>query len=280
MERELEVACRLAREAGALILQIYNNQAAQIEWKTATDPVTLADKTANRHIVEGLQREFPTDGILAEESPDGERRLSCDRLWLVDPLDGTKEYIKRNGEFSVMIGLAINGRPAVGAVYQPTANVLYYASANRGAFVVRDGQTTRVVVSSVSDPAQMCLAISRSHRDQVTEKICHDLGIAREVKSGSVGLKVGLIIERHCDLYIHPSTKTRQWDACAPDIILREAGGCFTDIYGDPLTYNHPDTRNRHGLLVSNGQIHEQLVAATRTILKAESHFEMSEVRV
>lgn len=272
MERELETACRLAREAGALVLEIYQEK-VKVEWKTSTEPVTLADKRANQHIVEILHQEFPQDGILAEESPDTERRLSRSRVWMVDPVDGTTEFIKRNGEFAVMIGLAVEGKPVVGAVYQPTTDVLYYASAGAGAFMVRDGQTKRLTVSRTATTAEMCIAVSRSHRSRRIDSICRRLGLAREVQSGSVGLKVGLIAKQRCDLYIHVSNKTCQWDACAPDIILREAGGQFTDLTGAPLLYNRPDPRNWGGIVASNGPAHAQIVAATQAVLEAEAKF-------
>jgi len=267
METELQTACRLAREAGRLILKFYYTPGNHIEWKTPTEPVTYADKAANRFIVDSLRREFPDDGILAEESLDTDRRLSCDRVWVIDPLDGTKEYIKHNGEFSVMIGLAVNGVPVVGAVYQPTTDVLYYASQGHGAFVERDGETRRVTVSETTSPSEMCLVVSRSHKDAVVEEIRNQLGIQREIESGSVGLKVGRIVERDCDLYIHVSNKTRQWDACAPDIILREAGGVFSDLSGNPIIYNCPDSRNWNGLLASNGKIHRQIIDVTKSVI-------------
>jgi 3'(2'), 5'-bisphosphate nucleotidase len=102
------------------------------------------------------------------------------------------------------------------------------------------------------------------------EEIRCRLGINREKKSGSVGLKVGQIIEQDCDLYIHISNKTRQWDACAPDIILREAGGIFTDLSGEPFVYNRPDSRNRNGLVASNGVIHDQIIAAAQSVIAAQ----------
>ncbi|HZS46273.1 MAG TPA: 3'(2'),5'-bisphosphate nucleotidase CysQ [Blastocatellia bacterium] len=267
MERELETACRLAREAGKLILKFYYNDGTHVEWKTPTEPVTLADKAANRFIVDSLRHEFPDDGILAEESPDTEGRLHCSRVWVIDPLDGTKEYIKRNGEFSVMIGLAIDGEPVVGAVYQPTTDILYYASKGNGSFVVKDGATNRAMVSAIEDPAEMCLIVSRSHKDPYIEEIRNRLGITREKRSGSVGLKVGQIIEQDCDLYIHISNKTRQWDACAPDIILREAGGKFTDLSGQPFVYNRPDSRNLNGLVASNGAIHDEIIDVAQEVI-------------
>ena len=242
MERELEIACRLAREAGRLILKFYYSDGSHVEWKTPTEPVTYADRAANAFIVDSLKQEFPDDGILAEESLDTERRLGCERVWVIDPLDGTKEYIKHNGEFSVMIGLAVDGNPVVGAVYQPTEDILYYASAGQGAFMEHKGERRRLTVSNIDDPRQMGLVVSRSHKDKFVEEIRGVLGITKEIVSGSVGLKIGKIAVQDCDLYIHVSNKTRQWDACAPDIILREAGGMFTDLNGNPIIYNHPDT--------------------------------------
>ena len=269
METELQIARQLAREAGRLILKFYYTQGTHIEWKTPTEPVTYADKAANRLIVDSLRREFPDDGILAEESLDTDRRLSCRRVWVIDPLDGTKEYIKHNGEFSVMIGLAVDGVPVVGAVYQPTTDVLYYASQGHGAFVEREGQTRQVTVSEIASPSEMCMVVSRSHKEPVMEEIRSRLGIGREIESGSVGLKVGRIVERDCDLYIHVSNKTRQWDACAPDIILREAGGVFSDLSGNPIVYNCPDSRNWNGLLASNGRVHDQIVSVTQAAIAA-----------
>jgi 3'(2'), 5'-bisphosphate nucleotidase len=266
METELQTACRLAREAGRLILKFYDTDGKHVEWKTPTEPVTYADKAANRLIVDSIRKEFPDDGILAEESPDTDLRLSCQRVWVIDPLDGTKEYIKHNGEFSVMIGLAVNGVPVVGAVYQPTTDILYYASAGSGAFVERDGHTRRVTVSETTSPDEMCLIVSRSHKDPIVQEIRDQLGIQRQIESGSVGLKVGRIVERDCDLYIHVSNKTRQWDACAPDIILREAGGIFSDLNGNPIIYNCPDPRNWNGLVASNGRIHSRIVEVIQSV--------------
>src|SRR5256885_6846016 len=139
---ELQVALRLAREAGAAILGYYDSP-LQIERKIDaeeyTEPVTQADKAANELIVSGLGREFPNDGILAEESVDTERRLSKRRVWMIDPLDGTNGFIARDGDFAVQIGLAIDGVSVLGVVYQPLTDVLYRATRGRGAWVERQG---------------------------------------------------------------------------------------------------------------------------------------------
>ncbi len=135
--RELEVARELARRAGALILEHYG-RGFTVEYKSKDDPVTQADKDANRIIVEGLQAAFPDDGILAEESGGTDDRRSRARLWCVDPLDGTREFIERNGQFVVMIGLAVLGEARAGVVYQPTEDTLWFGAGEQ-AFVEKDG---------------------------------------------------------------------------------------------------------------------------------------------
>src|SRR5947207_15926491 len=147
LDKELEVAIRLAREAGRVTLHYYSAP-PDVGWKAEHEPVTVADTAANELIVAGLAAAFPDDGLLAEETPDTAARLSHERLWVIDPLDGTKEFIKKNGEFSVMIGLALDGRASLGVVYQPTADRLFYATPAEGAYLVRGtGAPERLAVS-------------------------------------------------------------------------------------------------------------------------------------
>lgn len=257
---ELDVAIDLARRAGGEILTFYDTPTT-IEWKDAREPVTVADKAANGLIVEGLAIAFPDDAILAEETPDTTGRLRRDRLWVVDPMDGTKEFIKHNGEFSVMIGLAVDGIATLGVVYQPTRDRLFYGVLGGGAFLVDAGGPPQpLAVSDVTETAKMCVAVSRSHRSSRIDTVRRALGIDCEVQSGSVGLKVGLICERHCDLYIHPSPQTKQWDACAPEALLVAAGGRMTDLEGNAFVYNRADIYNRNGILATNGRAHEQIL--------------------
>lgn len=271
-KHELQVALRLAREAGAAILGYYDSP-LQIERKVDaeeyTEPVTQADKAANELIVNALSREFPDDGILAEESVDTERRLSKRRVWMVDPLDGTSGFIARDGDFAVQIGLAVDGRAILGVVYQPLTDLLYRAVEGGGSWVEREGfETERARVSDHRELAKMRLAASRNHRSPRMDKVVRALGIEEEVQRGSVGIKVGLIIEQQCDLYVHLSPRTKQWDTCAPEIILREAGGRFTDLFGVPYIYNDPEIQNRNGLIASNGAAHETIVESLAPLLQ------------
>ncbi|HKS26775.1 MAG TPA: 3'(2'),5'-bisphosphate nucleotidase CysQ [Pyrinomonadaceae bacterium] len=271
-KREMEVALRLAREAGAVILDYYDRPVRverKVEAGTSyTEPVTVADRAANELIVAGLRKEFPDDGILAEESLDTERRLSKGRVWMIDPLDGTNGFIARDGDFAVQIGLSIEGRSVMGVVFQPLPDLLFRASEGGGAWIERAGfETERARVSDKSDVRSMRLAASRSHRSPRMDRVVYALELKDEVRRGSVGVKVGLIIERQCDLYIHLSPRTKQWDTCAPEIILREAGGSFTDLFGDPILYNAPDVQNHNGIVATNGAAHDFIIERLKPLL-------------
>ncbi len=269
-DRELRLALELVREAGAAILDLYEGP-LDIQQKADADdrePVTQADKLANEIIVKRLAREFPEDGILAEESIDTERRLGKSRVWMIDPLDGTTGFIDGNGDFAVQIGLAENGVCVLGVVYQPLTGVLYRAVRGGGAWVERpEAEPERARVSNRIDLSTMRLAASRSHRSPRMDKVVQKFGVKQEVRRGSVGIKVGLIVEQQCDLYVHLSPRTKQWDTCAPEIILQEAGGKLTDLFGRPLRYNSPEVQNRNGIVASNGVAHQEVIDALGPLL-------------
>ena len=269
-DHELRVACELARAAGAAILEHYEGP-LNIRQKTSADdiePVTQADTIANDLIVSRLKREFPDDGILAEESIDTEHRLDKSRVWMVDPLDGTNGFIDGNGDFAVQIGLSEAGECVLGVVYQPLPGVLYRAVRGYGTWIERPQfESQRATVSEAQDLSKMRLAASRSHRSPRMNMVVERFGFKEEVQRGSVGIKIGLIIERQCDVYIHLSSRTKQWDTCAPEVILTEAGGRLTDLFGYPLNYNVPDLQNRNGLVASNSVSHNQIIETLAPLL-------------
>jgi 3'(2'), 5'-bisphosphate nucleotidase len=270
-DTELRIATVLAREAGAAILAEYRKP-LQIEQKTNADdvePVTQADRIANELIVNGLKKEFSNDGILAEESIDTERRLSKSRVWLVDPLDGTNGFIDGNGDFAVQIGLVDEGEPVAAVVYVPLSDVLYRAVIGGGTWIERpERDPEHVRVSDRKTFAEMRLAASRSHRSPRMNRVVQRFNFREEVQRGSVGIKIGLLIEQQCDVYIHLSPRTKQWDTCAPQLILTEAGGRLTDLFGQPLSYNVPDVNNRNGLVASNGVSHDLIIRTLAPLLE------------
>lgn len=269
-DHELRVALELAREAGAAILELYDRPIEVLQKFNLDDrePVTIADKIANELIVEGIRRHFPDDGILAEESIDTERRLAKRRAWMIDPLDGTNGFIDGNGDFAVQIGLAEDGEAVLGVVYQPLTGLLYRAVRDQGTWIERPhAEATQARVSQQSELSLMLLAASRSHRSSRMDRVVKAFGVKGEIQRGSVGIKVGLIIEQQCDVYVHLSPRTKQWDTCAPQIILNEAGGSFSDLFGNRITYNSAEVQHRNGLVATNGMAHEHVISALAPLL-------------
>ena len=271
-QREIAVATELARQAGAVLLEHYYSPFLVEQKVNALDEleeVTAADREANELIVGRLQEEFPDDGILAEESTDSEQRLEKDRVWLIDPMDGTKNFIARDGDFAVQIGLAIGGESIVGVVYQPVRGVLYRAVRNGGAWMESGNKpATRMSVSKQTKPGEMILASSRSHRSPRMERVVSAFGFKHEMRRGSVGVKIGLIAEQEADLYLHLSPSTKQWDTCGPEAILAEAGGRLTDLFGQPLRYNGVRIDNRNGIVATNSAAHDMVIENLAPLLE------------
>jgi 3'(2'), 5'-bisphosphate nucleotidase len=264
---EYEFACKLAREAATIVTTFYVGS-SEVEYKSPDEPVTEADRSANQHIVTRISEMFPDDGILSEESKDDLVRLEKRRVWIVDPLDGTKEFIARNGEFSIMIGLAVDGKAVMGVVMQPDPGILYAGCVGIGAFLYEnaDDEPVPIHVGDQQFINRMTLVSSRSHRQQVVDTIRKRLKITSERVSGSVGLKVGLITRQLADLYIHPSPGCKEWDLCAPHALIDAAGGIMSDCWGNPLVYNKRDVRAHNGVVATNGQNHTQIVNAVARV--------------
>lgn len=267
LQRELEVAVGLAREAGRVILSFYQTGLA-VDQKERGEPVTEADRAADALISAGLRSTFPGDGLLTEESDDDVSRLEKKRVWIVDPLDGTTEFITESGEFAVQIALAIGGEPMLGVVYEPVKDRLFTAVRGQGAYLMRDGRTTRLHVSAQADPARMCLVASRSHYSKFIEEARRLLGIQEVNRVGSVGLKVELVARGECDLYL-ATTVAKEWDLCAPHALLLEAGGMLTNLCGQAIVYNKAEVAECRGLIGSNGLAHTQIVDALAPLVEA-----------
>jgi 3'(2'), 5'-bisphosphate nucleotidase len=270
--REIEVATELARAAGAVLLRHYYSPflvEQKVNALEELEEVTAADRESNELIVTRLRKEFPDDGILAEESTDNDDRLKKDRVWLIDPMDGTKNFIKRDGDFAVQIGLAVGGETVAGVVYQPTRDLLYRAARGGGSWMEdANHSVSRMNVSNRTQPEDMVLASSRSHRSPRMERVVSAFGFKEETRRGSVGVKMGLIAEQKADLYLHLSPGTKQWDTSAPEIILSEAGGTVTDLFGQPLRYNGVRIDNQNGVVATNGAAHDLVIENLAPLLR------------
>jgi 3'(2'), 5'-bisphosphate nucleotidase len=260
--REVEVARTLARAAGALALRLRGGDLG-VELKGMDDPVTVADRQASELILAGLGTEFPADVLVSEEACTDDLRFDAERVWFIDPIDGTKDFIRGQDGFSVMIGLNVDGRPTVGVVYQPVGDRMFSAEPEAGTqFFAPDARPRRLACSTHADPAAIRLVASKSHREGVIDEVKSTLGIRDELNIGSVGLKLSLIALGERDLYVNPSPKCKAWDTCAPAAVLHHAGGRFTDLFGDPLRYDDAEAiHHRHGLVASNGPLHAAVLA-------------------
>lgn len=258
------MAKALAVEAGERILAHYK-KGIRVDFKEEKSPVTQADRDANEIIVRGLSKAFPKDAILAEESAPKDTRFLNSRLWCVDPLDGTQDFISETDEFVVMIGLAIKQKAQVGVVYQPTEDRLFWATPE-GAFLEQQSKQTRLHVSQTKQPSEATVVVSRSHRSKTVTKVCQTLGTSKEQPLGSVGLKVAAVALGQADAYLSVSNRTQEWDACAPEAILHAAGGCLSDVLGNPQQYNKQETNTPHGILATNGHLHSAFVEAAHPI--------------
>lgn len=267
---EMSIAARLAREASALVMR-YHQSDLEVELKAHDEPVTIADKEASALIVSGLQEAFPGDVVISEENADDLRRLEAERVWYIDPIDGTRDFIRGSEGFTVMIGLAVNHQPVAGVVMQPVTGLLFAAAGGRAWLETRDGESRPLQVSSVADPAEVRLVASKSHRTTKIDEVKSVLGIKSEHNIGSVGLKLALIAVGERDLYVNPSSNCKFWDTCAPEAILSAAGGKMTDVHGNPLRYDRKDTQLRHGLVASNGTIHDAVIERLRSVFPGNS---------
>lgn len=266
LEPELLAMKRAAREAATLIMGIYAADFT-VEWKGKNDPVTRADREANELIVTALSNQFPSYGILAEESApttaaEMQQAQRHERIFCIDPIDGTREFVDRNGEFCVMIGLVNASAASAGVIAVPVSNQLFYGSVAHGTFVEPlDGGGPAVRLSLSAASGELRALVSRSHTSQRTARLLDALGIQERLRCGSVGVKATRILEGQAELYVHPSSGCKLWDACAPDALLQGAGGVLTDLHGAAIDYRG-DLAIDSGLIACHRSLHARVVAA------------------
>lgn len=237
MSNNLHQVIEIAKQAGRAIMQVYDGEIA-IQHKQDNSPLTQADLAAHHVIDRELARLTPDIPILSEESasiPYAERK-QWSRYWLVDPLDGTREFIKRNGEFTVNIALIEGHRPVLGVVYAPAMNLLFYASQGEGAYrQLGNGEPQRIQARPF-DSTQTTVAGSRSHAGERLLKFLSNLGPHILISMGS-SLKICLVAEGRADVYPRLGL-TSEWDTAAAQCVLEEAGGRLVDVKNGPMLYN------------------------------------------
>ena len=253
---ELDIAIKAAQEAGDAILEIYQKDYNTFT-KTDDSPVTDADLKSNKIINEILSN--TKYSILSEEDIDDQSRLSKDMIWIVDPLDGTSDFINKTGEFTVMIALIQNKKPILGVIAWPTEKTLFVAQKNCGAFRYSNGKWNKISVTKMGELPKCRTVGSRHHLLEKEKEFIKKIGIKKFTSIGS-SLKVGKISSGQAEAYITTTNKMKEWDTAASYCIVSEAGGKMTDMLGNELTYNNKNVYHQNGILVTNGLIHDKIV--------------------
>ena len=257
-----KIAKRAAKEAGQVILSFYGKD-YKLEYKEDEAPLTSADVGSNKAIVSHLEK--TAIPILSEELDDDLIRLDADYVWIIDPMDGTKDFINQTGEFTVMIALVEKQkneqyRPVLGLVYKPLGDVLYYALEGEGACIqYKDKEAEQINVSQKSENDFLIMLTSRNNSTDLEKKVVDSLNIKKTIPKGS-SLKACFVAEGKGEFNFNPSPKTQEWDICASDIIVHEAGGIFSDIKGNIISYNKKDTSNLNGYLASNSLVYNKVI--------------------
>jgi len=250
-EKEHLCALTAARAAGEIIRSHYHTR-YDIDYKGKDSPVTIADRDANHKIHEILHGEFPSDGWLSEETVDSPARLSCRRVWVVDPMDGTKEFIQKVPELAVSIALVEDGSPVVGVAYNPIQDQLFWAVRGQGAWV----NDRRAQVSQAAQLKDATILASRSETQRGEWK--NFSSRFRVQQTGSAAYKMALIATGEADATFTLVPKN-EWDICAGVLLIEEAGGTVSHLDGHPLRFNQAKTLLQ-GLIASNGRLHPHLL--------------------
>ena len=253
---ELDIAIKAAQEASSVILDIYQKDYNTFT-KTDDSPVTDADLKSNKKINEILSD--TKYSILSEEDVDDQSRLSKDMIWIVDPLDGTSDFIDKTGEFTVMIALIQNKKPILGVIAWPTEKILFVAQKNCGAFRYSNDKWDKISVTKIENLSECRTIGSRHHLSDKEKEFIKKLGVKDFTSIGS-SLKVGKISSGEAEAYITTTNKMKEWDTAASYCIISEAGGKMTDMSGNQITYNNKSVYHQNGILVTNGLIHDKIV--------------------
>jgi 3'(2'), 5'-bisphosphate nucleotidase len=271
----LKVARSVAWGAANILSSFYHKDTSDLDIQDKKDgPVTEADMAANKYIVGRLKEELGTEefGYLSEETFDVKKAEPVDHdwVWIIDPLDGTRDFIDKTGEYGMHIALAYQGRPVIGIVAIPELQKIYFASKDQGTFVeTKDGTVAPIKVSDRRKIEDLYLIVSRSHRDDRFQKLIDGLPLAGKKYMGGVGGKISTLLEQESDVYISLSGKSaaKDWDFAAPELILTEAGGKFTYVNGDPVFYNQGDVKRWGCIVATNGHCHEELCSKATAML-------------
>jgi 3'(2'), 5'-bisphosphate nucleotidase len=258
----LRTLLTVAERASQIVLEIYEGQ-FDVEMKAPDDPITEADRRANEFICNALRDAFPGCPVVAEESDPTLYKdyYRAERVFFVDPVDGTREFVKRSGEFVVMLGCVEDTRVSSGVVWAPTDGTRWAGVVGVGAIKGdRQGRYVPIHPGNLDTLAQGRIFVSRAQSEEENARIRTALGGPTIVPMGSAGLKGAAVADGSADAYVAPRYAGKRWDACAPEAIVTASGGVFTDALGEPIDYRSRDLRNRHGLIGASPRLHAGII--------------------
>ena len=262
---ETNLAINSVINAGKTVMKIYN-QPFETKIKSDNSPITEADIASNKIIQKIISTsDYP---ILSEETKDNKKRLEKETVWIIDPLDGTSDFINKTGEFTIMIGLVRKQVPILGIIYCPPQNTLYVAQQNQGSYQLAGEKWSKMSVSTISDLTKSRTVYSRHHSEESERLFFKYIKTKKLTKRGS-SLKAIDVASGTSELYFTSTNKIKQWDTCASYCLVKEAGGNITDVYGNDLNYNIDDVNHQNGIIVSNGLVHEKVINSYKKFLKS-----------
>lgn len=250
LKKELNAALEAALKAKEVVLKYYYN-GFDVEIKDDNSPVTNADKESDKIIKEYLKARFPDYGFLTEESIDDKERLNKDFVWIIDPVDGTENFVQKDGEFTINIGLAYKNKAVLGVVLIPVSGEIFYATLDNGAYKFEDGISKKIHVNDKIE--KLTVLSSKNHSNEKENETIkkYEKRISNVVRLGS-SIKACRIAEGKGEISYRMSAGTKEWDTCAFQIIVEEAGGCVLKPDKTPITYNRNDVYNREGYIIIN----------------------------
>jgi 3'(2'), 5'-bisphosphate nucleotidase len=266
-DRELQAALQAAGRASRVILDAYR-QFQEIP-DAPIDISTEADRQAQEIILRYLREQFPGDALCAEEQTAALAGVANvgPRLWIVDPIDGTRGFARKNGEFSVMVAFVQEGQIGVGVVQEPAKNRCTYAVRGGGCYRRDDeGEPVRCHVTDTGDLARAVMVQSHSRTRGVPSRMQQAVQPGRVVETYSAGIKLAMVARGEVDLYVNDYTQFHDWDIAAGHILVAEAGGTVTGLHGEELHYGLPEAWQRFGLLASNGHVHATALERLRDV--------------
>ena len=252
-ERELEVALNAVSSVRDLILDIYHSSDLGVEIKEDNSPVTRADKAADKKIREILSTAFPLYALLTEESLDDLSRLQNDFVWIVDPIDGTKDFVAKNDQFTVNIGLSYKHKAVLGVILIPVSGEIYYGVEGKGAYYLKDKNAIPVKIHCNKKTKDVTTLVSNFHSNQTEmDMIKKHSDVVKHQRKVGATIKGCLIAKGEAEMSYRFSSNTKEWDTCAMQALVEQAGGFILKFDGTPIVYNREDVYNRDGYIICN----------------------------